>query len=117
MYLIAYNCVRRMMVEAAEEAGVAVRTVSFKGALQALRNWEPHLNQVRISRNERFRLISELYACITDKTLCIRPQRSEPRAVKRRPKNYHLLTQPRHHMVVPKHRNRNWLNKGQKALS
>lgn len=117
MYLIAYNCVRHLMVEAAEEAGLAVRTVSFKGALQALRNWEPHLNQVRISRKERFRLISELYACITDKTLCIRPERSEPRAVKRRRKNYHLLTQPRHQMVVPKHRNRNWLNKRHTALS
>ena len=117
MHLIAYNCVRRLMLEAAEEAGLAVRTVSFKGALQALRNWEPHLNQLRISRNERFRLISELYACITDKTLCIRPERSEPRAVKRRPKNHHLLTKPRNQMVVPKHRNRNWLNKGEKALS
>jgi len=35
----------------------------------------------------------------------------EARAVKRRRKNYHLMTKPRHEMVVPKHRNRNWLNK------
>jgi len=117
MYLIAYNCVRRLMVEAADEAGLAVRTVSFKGTLQALRNWEPHLNQVRINRKERFRLISELYACITDNTLCKRPGRSEPRAVKRRPKNFHLLTKPRHEMFVPKHRNRNWLNKRKNALT
>jgi hypothetical protein len=117
MHLIAYNCVRRLMVEAAEEAGVKARAVSFKATLQALRNWEPHLNQVRLSRKERFRLISELYACITDKTLCIRPGRSEPRAVKRRRKNFHLLTKPRHEMVVPKHRNRNWLNKRAEALS
>jgi len=47
MYFIAYNCIRRLMYEAAEEADVAVRHVSFKGSLQALPNWEPHLNQAR----------------------------------------------------------------------
>ncbi|MFC4993527.1 hypothetical protein [Rubritalea tangerina] len=30
------------------------------------------------------------------KTLSIRPFRSEPRAQKQRPKNYQLLTEPRH---------------------
>jgi acyl-CoA synthetase (AMP-forming)/AMP-acid ligase II len=48
MHFIAYNCVRRLMYEAAEEADLAVRVVSFKGSLQALRNWEPHLNQARL---------------------------------------------------------------------
>ena len=58
MHFIAYNCVRRLMYEAAEEADIEVRIVSFKGSLQALRNWEPHLNQAKISKAERFRLIS-----------------------------------------------------------
>lgn len=35
-----------------------------------------------------------------------RPDRSEPRAVKRRRKNYHLLTKPRHQMGNLPHRNR-----------
>ena len=115
MYFIAYNCIRRIMYEAAEEANMPVRLVSFKTTLQTLRSWEPNLNQTRLSRKERFRLISMLYESITQRPLLQRPGRSEPRAVKRRPKGYHLLTKPRHEMFVPNHRNRNWLNKGKEA--
>jgi hypothetical protein len=115
MYFIAYNCIRRIMYEAAEEADLPVRLVSFKTSLQTLRSWEPNLNQTRLSRRERFRLISMLYASITQNPIRQRPGRSEPRAVKRRRKNYHLLTKPRREMHVPSHRNRNWLNKAREA--
>jgi len=37
MNLIVYNCIRSLMLESAKKRGVAVRRVSFKGALQALR--------------------------------------------------------------------------------
>jgi hypothetical protein len=33
------------MYEAAEETSLDVRIVSFKGGVQVLRSWEPHLNQ------------------------------------------------------------------------
>lgn len=36
----------------------------------------------------------------------LRPDREEPRARKRRPKNYHLLTKPRYEMLIRGHRNR-----------
>jgi Transposase DDE domain len=106
MHFIAYNCVRRLMYEAAEEADIKVRVVSFKGSLQALRNWEPHLNQARISKAERFRLISDLYDAMTNTPIRQRPGRSEPRCIKRRPKSYQLLTAPRHEMKAVPHRNR-----------
>ncbi len=106
MYFIAYNCIRRLMYEAAEEADLNVRLVSFKGSLQALRNWEPHLNQAKISKSERFRLISNLYEAMTDTPLRQRPGRSEPRCRKRRPNNYQLMTAPRHEMKEIPHRNR-----------
>lgn len=106
MYFIAYNCIRRLMCEAAKEADLAVRVVSFKGSLQALRNWEPHLNHVKISKAERFRLISDLYEAMTDTPIPQRPGRSEPRCRKRRPKNYQLMTAPRHEMKEVPHRNR-----------
>ena len=105
MYFIAYNCVRRLMYEAAEEADLEVRVVSFKGSLQALRNWEPHLNQAKISRAERFRLITDLYDAMTNTPIRQRPGRSEPRCIKRRPKNYQRLTAPRHEMKEIPHRN------------
>lgn len=106
MYFIAYNCIRQLMTEAAREADIAVRTVSFKGSLQALRNWQPHLNPSRIGKVERYRLLCDLYEAITDTPLRQRPGRSEPRCRKRRPKNYELLTAPRHEKKEIPHRNR-----------
>ncbi|MBE9485580.1 MAG: IS4 family transposase [Chloroflexi bacterium] len=106
MHFIAYNCIRRLMYEAAGEANIAVRVVSFKGSLQALRSWEPHLNQAQISKKERFKLISDLYDAMTNTPIRQRPGRSEPRCVKRRPKNYQRMTVPRSEMKEIPHRNR-----------
>jgi hypothetical protein len=106
MHLIAYNCIRRLMAEAAKAADLAVRLVSFKGSLQALRTWEPHLNQGRLNRIERSRIIADLYEAITDTPIRQRLGRSEPRCRKRRPKNYALMTRPRREMKEIPHRNR-----------
>ena len=106
MHLIAYNCIRYLMIEAAQQANVPVRRISFKGSVQALRQWEPHLNQTKISHQEQRRLIQLLYESIADYIVPERPGRSEPRAVKRRPKPYQLLTVPRHEMKVTRHRGR-----------
>jgi hypothetical protein len=106
MYFIAYNCIRRLMCEAAQEAALQVRVVSFKGSVQALRNWEPHLNQAKISRAERFRMISDLYEAMTNTPITQRPGRSEPRCLKRRKKNFQLMTAPRHEMKETLHRSR-----------
>jgi len=40
-----------------------------------------------------------------------RPNRVEPRAVKRRPKPFPLLTKPRHQYKELAHRNRHWKSK------
>lgn len=117
MHAIAYNCVRRIMLEAAEEADLPVRSISFKGAMQAMRNWVPNLNQAKQSKAEMFRQITELYNCISQTVLCHRPNRSEPRVKKRRAKNYRLMNKPRQEMKVPNHRNRNWEGKAAKDLS
>ena len=105
MHLIAYNCIRRLMCEAAKTAYIKVRVVSFKGSVQALRNWEPHLNHARISGAERTRLISDLHAAMTNTPIKQRPGRSEPRCLKRRKKNFQLMTSPRHEMKDIKRRN------------
>ncbi len=104
MYFIVYNCVRRLMYEAAEKKGLEVRLVSFKGSLQAIRNWEPRLNHENMGRAERFKVINDLYGAMTDVPIRQRPGRSEPRCRKRRPKTYQLLTLPRHEMKEIKQR-------------
>ena len=106
MNFIAYNCVRRLMYEAAEKAEIPVRKVSFKGSLQAIRSWSPQFNHENLGKAERGKLLDDLYASMTDLLLPQRPGRSEPRCRKRRPKAYQLLTKARHEMKEIPHRNR-----------
>ena len=75
-------------MESIKATGVAVRRISFKGCVQALRQWEPHLNQTKMSAQERHRLLGLLYDSIVNYIYTVpeRSGRSEPRAVKRRPK-------------------------------
>ncbi|MGJ8676249.1 MAG: transposase [Akkermansiaceae bacterium] len=111
MHFIAYNSVRMLMYEAAEEREVDVSRLSFKGSLQALRQWEPYLNHAKISKEERFRTLSALYDAIADNEVPLRPGRQESRCVKRRPKSYQLLTAPRHQMKEIPHRSNYKANK------
>lgn len=92
MHFIAYNCIRSLMVEAAEQEHVDLQRISFKASLQALRQWEPHLNQVSLSGRERNRLLRLLHESIAGKIVPDRPGRREPRLVKRRPKPFSFLT-------------------------
>jgi hypothetical protein len=106
MNFIAYNCVRRLMYEAAEAADIAVRLISFKGSLQAIRSWEPQLNHDKLSKTERSRMLDDLYGTVTGLPHKQRPGHRDPRCLKRRLKNYQLLTKPRHEMKEMEHRSR-----------
>lgn len=66
------------MVEAAAGRNVKVRRISFKGSVQALRQWEPHLNQAKISRQEQNRLVQLLYDSIADNIVPERPGEVNP---------------------------------------
>lgn len=104
MHMIAYNCIRSLIATAMASADKKTRRISFKGSLQAVRQWEPRLNQTNISDKERRDLIRLLYESIAKSIVLERPGRSEPRAVKRRPKPYRLLTTHRHEMIILKYR-------------
>ena len=106
MHLIAYNCIRCLIQNAADKQKVAANQISFKGSIQALRQWEPYLNQTHISRQKQLDLIQRLYESIAGKIIPFRPGRREPRAIKRRPKNYQLLTAHRHEIVEVRHRSK-----------
>ena len=57
------------------------------------------MNQSKMSRQEQGRLVQLLLESIASNIISERPGRSEPRAVKRRPKPYRRLTVPRHEMA------------------
>ncbi|NMG72105.1 hypothetical protein GO611_18500 [Azoarcus communis SWub3 = DSM 12120] len=106
MYFIAYNAVRRLIVDAANAVESPPRRISFKASIQALRQWEPQLHQGATDASERRRLLESLRAAIGTRLVSARPGRREPRCLKRRPKPFALLTAPRHQMIEVPHRGR-----------
>jgi Transposase DDE domain len=105
--LIAYNLIRCVMAEAATFHKVELQRISFKGAVDALRQYSAAIAQAR-NRKLRLQLWEDLLLNLARDLVPHRPHRREPRAVKRRPKAYPLLNQPRTLFVEISHRNRYW---------
>ncbi len=105
MHLIAYNCIQSLIVEATLHTKHNVRRISFKASLQTVRLWSTQLAQ-DMSSKKRYDLICLLYQTIARNVVVERLGRSEPRAVKRRPKSHQLLTAPRHEMKVTPNRSK-----------
>jgi hypothetical protein len=93
-HLLAYNVVRGLLAQAARERGVRPRELSFTGALQALNAFLPYLGMAS-DEAEWLRLWGELVRAVGQQRVGKRPGRCEPRAIKRRPKNWHRLNEPR----------------------
>jgi hypothetical protein len=106
-YLVAHNLIRCVMAEAVACYPVDLERVSFKGTVDALRQYSDSLAQAR-NRNIRRRLWEDLLLNLARDLVRLRPNRTEPRAVKHRPKPYPLLNQPRRRFVEISHRNRYW---------
>jgi hypothetical protein len=104
MHQIAYNLVRSLMQRSAHVYDVPLERISFKGTLDTLRHWSVVIASAKTSRKQT-ELINEMLLLIARDQVPERPGRSEPRAKKRRPKNFHQLTKPRHKMGNLPHRN------------
>lgn len=96
MFCTLHNLVRAVMAEAAKEHEVPLEQVSFTGTLVALRSFSAACAQAT-SATKRRRLWQEMLRVIATELIPVRPDRGEPRAVKRRPKPYPRLNLPRHH--------------------
>jgi Transposase DDE domain len=92
VHLLAYNLIRGIMAEAARVEGIVPRRLSLKGSLHTVREFEAsHLyDPERIERD-----LPRPVSLIGRKRVGDRPDRYEPRAVKRRPKPHPLLRMPR----------------------
>jgi len=87
------DLVRAMMAQAARLACRLPRRLGFKAALRQPHAFEPSLRQ---RRHADPRLAREaIVQAISRMKLSHRPGRAEPRAVKRRPENQPIMTQPR----------------------
>jgi hypothetical protein len=106
MMVIAHNLLRGLMQRAAIEANRPLVHMSFKGVMDhAVASHESYL----VHRHHPRRLTAhhaEVIETCGGKTIDPRPGRREPRALKRRPKNYPLLTSPRGEFQSTPHRGR-----------
>ena len=102
-YLVAYNLIRCLMAEVVALAGAEMERLSFKGSVDAVRQYTSAMHSQR-GKKRRRELWNLLLATIARDQVPLRPNRNEPRAVKRRPKPYQLLNKPRHRFKEVRHR-------------
>src|SRR5258708_17648408 len=114
MFLIAYNLMRAFMTEASAIHDVPMDRISFKGTVDATRQFSIAIAQARSKKKQR-ELLAALLTSLARDALPDRPGRREPRAVKRRPKPFPLLNKHRRLFKEIPHRNRYWKNKPRKA--
>ena len=106
MHWIVYNALRYLMLRSGDHTALSTHRLSFKASLQALRQWDPHLNRARLSPQKRREMMNELCLVIADSVVLERAGRREPRCLKRRPKPYAIMTKIRLDMQETPHRSR-----------
>jgi hypothetical protein len=92
-HLLAYDLVRGAMAEAARRHGVSPREVSFQGARQTLEGFRGEVG--RATTAAAVVLVEAALSAIASHRVGDRPDRVEPRVVKRRPKAYPRMQVPR----------------------
>ena len=91
MHLVGYNLIRGVMAVAARQAGKSPWEISFKGTLQTLNHFLPIL----LANATTDAWCNALLTAVATHAVGNRPDRFEPRRVKRRPKPYKLLQKHR----------------------
>jgi hypothetical protein len=92
-HLLAYNMIRRSILQSAQVSGLSPRELSFTAAMQAITaSWVVAV----LADQEMFGVLVDAHlANLAGHRVGNRPGRVEPRATKRRPKPHRLLTKPR----------------------
>jgi hypothetical protein len=91
--LLAYNLVRQTILNAARPSGLSPRQLSFTAAMQQIAaSWTTVL---LFDAEALTRWLENQQQALAEQRVGDRPDRVEPRAIKRRPKPHKLLTKPR----------------------
>jgi hypothetical protein len=95
-HALAYNLIRTIMAQAAQQHQLEPRSISFKATVQTLAAFQP-LIAYRAAQHtaDRWQLYQQLLATIATQRVADRPDRYEPRLIKHRRDHYGRLTKPR----------------------
>ena len=107
MHMIAYNLVRaaaQVGSTTAKDPTRALDRVSYKGTADRIATWSTTIWSTPNGKKAA-EMVAHMHETIGEDLVPERPGRREPRVVKRRPKNYQLMTEPRGEMVEIQHRN------------
>jgi len=95
-HVLAYNLIRTLMAQAAATHDLVPRSISFKGTMQTLEEFQPVIEfQTGQGTAHRLRLYQNLLTAIATHRVADRPDRFEPRVIKRRRNHFDCLTKPR----------------------
>jgi len=92
-HFLGYNLIRKVAAQAALLRGVCPRAISFAASQQTVLGAWSKLTEA--TPEERGQLAGALLAALGKEKVGHRPNRCEPRAIKRRPKKQKLLMKPR----------------------
>jgi hypothetical protein len=105
IYFLAYNLIRLIMAKTATEQGVSLEKISFQATVDAIKEYG--LRMGLTTNTETYQLLLEqMKRIIAYPRRRNRKNRVEPRVLKRRKKNFQLLTGPRHGFKETMHRNK-----------
>lgn len=91
--LLAYNLIRSSMTQAALKHDKEPRKISFRGAVQLV--LASAASVIGVANQHLQRRVEVVISAMASNSIGNREQSPQPRAVKRRPKSYPLLTAPR----------------------
>jgi hypothetical protein len=106
MYIIAYNLLRALLLQSRRMMRLQTDRLSFKATLVIMRQTISFLSLRIRTRQIANRLPKAVLLIIAKYIVPDRPNRQEPRARKRRAKNYQLLNKPRSLFREIPHRNK-----------
>jgi hypothetical protein len=93
VHLLAYNLLRTLMWQAAQPSKTSALRLSLQGARQQFNHFRPLL--AHATPQNRRSLGTALLEMVQVQIVPLRPNRKEPRVVKRRPKPFPRMQQPR----------------------
>lgn len=112
LFIIAYNLIRILIWEATLLKNIDPFRISVAGTITIIRQWAPILATTK-NKNRRVCLIKEMMERIAAGILPDRFNRArEPRVLKRRQKNFQLMTKPRNECREIEHRHKYRKNVG-----
>ena len=117
MFIIAHNFIRALMQEAARRYQCDLTRISFKGTVDTLRQFSYAIYASAETPRTQKRIINDMLYVIASETVPLRAGRSEPRALKQRPKPFQRLTCERADFKVAKSRKNKGKPKSKNVVS